>query len=237
MQLTCPDCRKPITAENVNINLGLGKCLACNAVFNVLDQIGSPLRSAQRDMPLSKPKHYRVEDFGPDLTIRWSWYNHAIWLLVFFAIIWDGFLLFWYAMAFQGIHKVNDGPMWLMLVFPLIHVAVGVGITYACLLGFINRTELKLARHELSIWHGPLPCTGNRRINPTDIRQLFCAEKYRRTKHGGTYYYSLNVLLNDGERICLINNILEATEVLYLERVLEERLQLPQERVPGDWVG
>lgn len=237
MKLTCPDCHKPISAEDVNIKLGIGKCLACDAVFNVLDQVGSPVRFTQRDMPLAKPKHYTVEDFGPDLSIRWRWYTHAIWFLVFFAIVWDGFLLVWYAAVLRSVGKADGPGFWIGLLFPLIHVAVGIGITYACVACFFNRTEIKLASSELSVWNGPLPSFGNRAVNSMEIRQLFCSEKYRRGKHGGQYYYSLNVLLQSGERIVLVDNVLEPMDVLYLERALEERLKLADERVPGDWVG
>ncbi|WP_425616462.1 hypothetical protein NA78x_000108 [Anatilimnocola sp. NA78] len=237
MKLTCPDCRKPVSAADVNIQLGIGKCVACDAVFNISDQVGSPLRGSRRNMPLKAPKHYVVDDFGPDLAIRWSWFTHAVWFLVFFALFWDGFLLMWYASAFAGLRNGLNAGAILFLVFPLIHVAVGVGITYACLCCFMNRTEIKLAGGELAVWHGPLPVFGSRRIPTMDIRQLYCTEKFQRSKHGGSFVYTLSVLLQSGERIILIGNMREPDEVLYLERALEERLKLTDERVPGDWVG
>ncbi|QDU31519.1 hypothetical protein ETAA8_66780 [Anatilimnocola aggregata] len=239
MKLTCPDCHQHISAADVNLKLGIGKCLACDAVFSVLDQVGSPLQMSRRNMPVAPPKHYVVDDFGPDLAIRWRWYTHAIWILVFFAIFWDGFLLVWYSMAFghmAGANRWEWGNL-IFLLFPLLHVAVGVGITYACLCCFVNRTEIKLAGGELAVWHGPLPSFGKRRVPTMDVRQLFCTERFQRSKHGGSYVYTLSVLLQNGERLVLIDNIREPQETLYLERALEERLKLVDERVPGDWIG
>lgn len=239
MKLTCPDCQKPVSAEDVNIKLGIGKCLACDAVFSLVDQIGQPLRSLRNSLPVAPPKHWRVDDFGPELTIRWSWYTHAIWFLVFFAIFWDGFLIVWYSIGireFLGKGQINWG-MIIMLVFPILHVAVGIGITYAVLVTFLNRTVVRVSGGELSIYQGPLPVWGNRRLSIIDICQFFCTEKSSRGKHGHSYSYSLNVLLTSGERISLINNFQDASHALYLERTLEDRLKIADERVPGDWVG
>ncbi len=239
MKLTCPDCQKPVPAEDVNIKLGVGKCLACDAVFSLADQMGQPLKSLRSNLPVAPPKHYRVEDFGPDLTIGWRWYTHAIWFLVFFAIFWDGFLIVWYSIAITALVHGNGGDAgtWIMLIFPMLHLLVGLGLTYVCLITFFNRTEIKLAGGELSVHLGPFPVWGNRRLPTVEVCQLFCTEQCHRRKHGSSYSYNVNALLQSGERISLVCNIQEAHEALYLERVLEERLKLADQRVPGDWVG
>lgn len=240
MKLTCPDCQKPVPAADVNIKLGVGKCMACDAVFAVADQLGMPMarRGGSRDLPMAAPKHWRIDDFGPDLTIGWRWYTHAIWVLVVFGIFWDGFLVVWYSIAISSLlsGKTDSGAI-IMLVFPILHLLVGVGITYACVATFINRTEVKLRSGELSVYQGPLPVWGNKRISVIDISQLFVSEQCHRRKHGYGYSYNLNALLTNGERMSLLNNVQEATEALYLERTLEERLRISDQRVPGDWVG
>lgn len=237
MKLTCPDCQKHVSAADVNIKLGIAKCLACDAVFSLVDQIGQPLRSLRNSLPATAPKHWMVEDFGSELTIRWRWYTHAIWFLVFFAIIWDGFLISWYTAAIAGLLiKFNWGSI-IMLVFPVLHLAVGVGLTYLVLTSFLNRTVVRVSGGELSIYQGPLPVWGNRRLSIIDICQFFCTESSSRGKRGYSYTYSLNALLVSGERVCLLNNFQDASEPLYLERTLEERLKIADERVPGDWVG
>ena len=240
MKLTCPDCGKMVPAVDVNIKLGVGKCLACDAVFAIAEQLGVPMarRGGGRDLPVAAPKHWRVEDFGPDLTIGWRWYTHGIWFLVVFAIIWDGFLLFWYSMAIGSLlyGKIN-GSMVLMLLFPSLHLLVGVGITYAVLATFINRTEVKLSNGELSVYLGPLPFWGNKRVSIHEVSQLFISEQCHQRKRGCGYSYNLNALLTSGERMALVSNFQEPAEALYLERVLEERLRIGDRRVPGDWIG
>jgi hypothetical protein len=238
MKLTCPDCRQPVPATDVNIKLGVGKCLACDSVFSLVDQTGRAVTPLRSNLPIAAPRHWRVDDFGPDLTIGWRWYTHAIWFLVFFAIIWDGFLFVWYTVAIgQLLSGKGDWSAVIMLVFPTLHLLVGVGITYAVFATFLNRTEVKLSSGELTVYQGPLPVWGNKRVSTIDINQLFVSEQCHQRKRGCGYSYNLNALLTSGERISLLSNIQEPAEALYLERTLEERLQLADQRVAGDWVG
>lgn len=238
MKLTCPDCRKPVSAVDVNIKLGVGKCLACDSVFSLVDQTGLAVTPLRSNLPLAAPRHWRVDDFGPDLTIGWRWYTHTIWFLVFFAIFWDGFLLVWYSIAIgQLLSGKHDWSAIIMLVFPSLHLLVGIGLTYAVLATFLNRTEIKLSSGELRVYQGPLPVWGNKRVSIIDVNQLFVSEKCHKRKRGYGYSYNLNVLLNSGERMSLLSNIQEPAEALYLERTLEERLRISDQRVAGDWVG
>lgn len=237
MKLTCPDCRKGVPAADVNIQLGIAKCLACDAVFSLVDQIGQPVPLVRNSLPVAPPKHWQVDDFGPELTISWRWYSHAVWFLVFFALFWDGFLVVWYSIGIAGLGKGMNWGSIFMLVFPMLHVAVGIGITYTVLTMFFNRTVVRLSAGELTVYQGPLPVWGNRRLSVIDICQLFCAEATNRGKHGHTYSYALSALLKSGERVCLLKNFQDPSEPLYLERTLEDRLKLTDERVPGDWVG
>lgn len=237
MKLSCPDCHQPVSAKDVNVQLGIGKCLACDSVFSLVDQIGMPLRSLRNSLPVAAPKHWVIDDFGPELTISWRWYTHAIWFLVFFAIIWDGFLIVWYTAAIAAFFTEFNWAAVIMMVFPALHLAVGFGITYVVLTSFLNRTVVRVSGGELTIYQGPLPVWGNRRLSIIDVCQFFCTESASRGKRGYSYTYTLNALLTSGERISLISNFADASHPLYLERSLEDRLKIADERVPGEWVG
>jgi hypothetical protein len=236
MKLQCPDCQKPVPAQDVNIKLGVGKCLACDAVFSLVDQIGTPMFAKRKDLPLAPPKNYRIDDFGPEITVQWSWYSHAVWFMLLFALFWDGFLLVWYGAAVGSLTSgKNLGNLWFMLLFPILHVAVGVGFTYAVLSMFVNRTVIKIASGELSVWHGPLPTWGKCRVSTADITQLFSTEHCHRRKRGHSYSYSVTALLTNGERMGLITNLQDSFEALFLERFLEEKLKIANQRVPGEF--
>ena len=95
MQLLCPNCAKPIPAEDVVSELGIAKCTACNAVFHVLDELHRPAEKPH----IGLPRRFTVEDWGPEVTIRWRWFNHSFWFLLCFCLFWDGVLFFVYAAA------------------------------------------------------------------------------------------------------------------------------------------
>src|SRR5262245_34370871 len=124
----------------------VAKCRACNAVFDFSDQLegAASARRTPGKVPLpermivmhgaagdAELASYRTAAGAPrEVTIEWRWFRPAQHLFaLLFAVCWDAFLVFWYTTA-----AVSGGP-WLVFVFPLIHVAVGVGITYGALSG------------------------------------------------------------------------------------------------------
>src|SRR5690349_6126599 len=91
MQLTCPQCRRPVAAKDVNIPLGSGRCLACRSDFNLAPQLGEVLPSPHPKSPIAAPQHWRIGDYGTNLSIRWRWYRHVAWLLlipIVFGLFW-----------------------------------------------------------------------------------------------------------------------------------------------------
>lgn len=78
--------------------------------------------------------------------------------LLGFALVWDSFLVFWYAAAIAGVSSGGgaNGGAWMMLLFPLIHVGAGVFITWTALRGLLNRTVLVLDQGTFTRRSGPI---------------------------------------------------------------------------------
>src|SRR6185503_9809473 len=92
-----------------------------------------PDPSAAPEVPI--PERYTVSRHGDELSISWRWFKPGQHLfLLFFVIAWDAFLVNWYFGAGPG-----SGDIF-FYVFPIAHVAAGIGLTYAVLTGFLNRT-------------------------------------------------------------------------------------------------
>jgi hypothetical protein len=233
MQLHCKSCGKLVRAEDVNIDQAIAKCLACHAVFSFLDQVrgaGAPPRA-----PVPMPARMRVDNWGSELTITWRWYTHAVWLLLAFCIFWDGFLFVWYA---AGIGMLTagkgDGMIWVMLLFPVLHVLVGIGLTYAVICMFINKTVVRVSMGELTVRHGPLPGPGNRRVFTHELKQLYCTEKLQRHKNSTSITYELQAQLKDGQKLTLLTGLDQLDQALYVEQQVEQHLRIPDERMPGE---
>src|SRR5215210_5592721 len=100
-----------------------------------------------------------------EVIIRRRWFSWMVIPMLVFAIVWDGFLVFWYSAAFFGKHKE-----WVMILFPLGHVCAGIGITYYVICGFLNVTDVILQPDSVRVLTHPLPWTGNRLVTLHDIR-------------------------------------------------------------------
>lgn len=233
LQLACKSCGKPVPAEDVNLDKALAKCRICHAVFDIADMVGRKVRDEADDL-VPKPRSFTVENWGPELVLSWRWYSHGIWIAIPFLVIWNGFLVVWYAAAVAGLSDDKAEPTaWFMLLFPVLHVAIGVGGIYAVLCGFFNRTVIRVSGGELSVRHGPIPYPGNRQILTADIKQLFCTETIHRGKRSSRTTYNLLVKVKEGDKITLLSGLDDLDQGLYVEQQIERHLNIQDKRVPG----
>lgn len=237
MKLVCASCQRPIPAEDINLDMAIAKCRGCDSVFSFLDTLAPASSSgtvAEPSLPVPVPKRFRVDEVGKELTISYRWFSPVSFFLIFFCIFWDGFLIVWYAIALGAIFGGKGEPMtWVMAVFPLIHVAVGIGLTYYTIATFFNRTVIRSAGGEVSVRHGPLPWYGNQRVPTSDVRQVYCTEKMRHHKHGHSISYNVNLLRRDQSKATLLSHLSELDEALFIEQKLRECLGLEDEHVAG----
>lgn len=230
--LKCPSCASPLSAENFDREHGFIKCGYCHALMTLPkagSESGGGSEAAFRprgEVPL--PQGMRIEQTAHGMAILRRWFTPAILFLVFFCIAWDGFLVFWYSVAFS-----MNGP-WIMKVFPIAHVAIGVGLTYFTIASLFNTTRIEVGRGELTIAHGPVPWKGGKRIPSSDIDQLYCKEKISRGKHGYSYTYSVWAAMKDGSSAKVIANNMETDQALFIEQQLERTLGIRDRAVPGE---
>ena len=134
MQIHCKQCSTEIPAEHINLDRMIAKCTFCNSVFSFADQVGATV-SAQPieklDVPM--PKKFKVNTLGGRLEIARKWFSSKFIALTFFTVFWDGFMIVWFGIALsQGI--------WIMAAFGTLHGAVGIGLLYYVLAGYLNKT-------------------------------------------------------------------------------------------------
>ena len=232
MQLTCPECRQNIPAEDVDLSTALAKCRRCQTVFSFQSIVQKQQARApqfQLREPIDVPAAFHVDDWPSEFKVRWRWFRGLYLVLGIFCGFWDGFLVIWYAGAILG------GAPWMFLVVPLLHVAVGVGLTYVVLGGLLNSSTLRLAGGELSIEYGPVPWKGGRRLAAREIEQLYC--QYRANPSKGsqtTNVYDVHAILSDTSDIVLVSGLTEPLQALYLEQQFEQRLGIVDRAVDGE---
>jgi len=173
-----------------------------------------------------RPREVTLQKRGERLELSWRWFSWKYLPLAFFCVAWDGFLCFWYSIAF------STGAPWIMIVFPIAHLAVGVGLTYSTLAGFFNHSRIVVDRDKFLVSHGPLPWFGNLQVPVTQVKQLYCKEKPGKNNSGPTF--QLSVILKDGRKKDLLSNLNSPEIGFYMEYQIENWLNIPDRPVRGE---
>jgi len=220
--LRCPTCGGKITT------LPNSSRVVCEYCGNEHIVRGLAHPEPQSRGPAPQPAEIAVEREGRSLTLVRRWFSWKYIPLLFFCIAWDGFLLFWYSMAFSG-----KAP-WIMIVFPMAHVAVGVWLTYSTVAGFFNRTYVEITPQEIAVWHDPFPWPGEATIATPAVKQIYCKEKVSQGRRSTSYHYDLYVVLSDGRARKLVSGLESPDVALFIEQQMEGWLRIPDRPVPGE---
>ena len=180
-------------------------------------QIGAPM-----------PGNVTVNDHGTGVTLSYRWYSPKFIFLIFFCIFWDGFLFVWYRQA------LSDNAPILMILFPLLHVAVGVGLTYYTVAGFLNKTIVEVTREGVAISHVPLPWLGNKTIPVSELTQLYREEVVSQGNRSTRVRYQLSAITRENKKIKLLTGIDTADVALFLEQEIEKWLAIRDTKVSGE---
>jgi hypothetical protein len=257
MKINCTGSGAGIPVEDVNLDRLVAKCRKCNCVFDFSEQIGSatgtigttkarrrafvglPARMKvivdQREIGNADDYRHAAASRRGDFVVRRRWFDPSTHIFMgFFCVFWDGFLVVWYSMVTTGLHGAPSGFGLLFFLFPLIHVSVGVGLTYALVAAIFNTTEVGVRGETFFVRHGPIPWRGNRVLPARSITQFFCEEKLTTSKNGVSRTYNLSAILEGGERVRLVSNLSEVEQVLFLEHALEDRLGIVDVAVAGE---
>ncbi|HEY9072086.1 MAG TPA: hypothetical protein VIV61_17640 [Candidatus Ozemobacteraceae bacterium] len=232
--MNCPYCGSPVPSSDVNIVRLIAKCKSCNEVFS-FGEGGAPVSghpAAKRGAePPPMPANLQAAVIGDTLHIRYKWFRPSILFLMFFAIAWDSFLVFWYSAAIF----VSGPEKFIMLLFPIAHLAVGVAITYAVLCGLFNTTTVSVSRGALGIRHAPFSWGfGNILVPVGELDQLYCRSEKSHSKNGTTTTYSLHAILTNGKHLDLIKNLEDRDLASYLEYAIEGHLGIEDRPVSGE---
>jgi len=177
-----------------------------------------------------RPNQVKIQKKNGALQLSWRWFSLKYIPLAFFCVAWDAFLCFWYSVALG----MPNTP-WIMIVFPIAHLAVGVGLTYSTLAGFLNTTTIKIDRQFFVVQHDPLPWTGEIKTPISQLEQFYCKERRSSSKNGVHFTYQLNAVLKDGRDLSLVSNLESPDIALFLEQQIEGWLNIPDTDVIGEY--
>ncbi len=230
--LRCKSCNALLDRDSIDLDRGVATCPYCRAVMRIARRDGSRPADGPPRPRIALPKRFEIDDSGGEFRISYRWFSWIVLFLVPFTVFWCGFLVMWYGMAgamdAPGLFKL------FFLLFPLLHVGVGLGMAYFCAAMFLNRTTLLVRDGELTVSHGPLPWWGGDSYPTRDIEQLFCVEKITSSEEGKNVSYVLNAQLKGRGKKALLTGLHDADQALFLEQQLESHLKIEDRPVAGE---
>ncbi|MFK7936995.1 MAG: hypothetical protein AB8G22_26000 [Saprospiraceae bacterium] len=190
--------------------------------------------ASDREPYLHVPEHFSVEELITELQISWRWYTPMYYFTAFFSLIWMGFLAFFYYLMLAG--GITDSEFgYVTLLFPIIHVVAGIGITYWTICGFVNTTTVVIDVYDIMVNHHPLPWPGGKVvIDKKTVEQLYVTEKVNRGKNNTSVTYRVHAILKSGKSKVLLKGITDKDEAQFLERKMEKFLRIEDRPVTGE---
>ena len=225
--LKCPNCASPIREEDYDQEQGTIRCSYCGTLM--LPPRTQRSGGFRARPPVALPAGMKLESTVRGLLIFRRWFNWSILFLIPFCIVWNSFLVGFYTSTSGG------NVPWFVRLFPLAHVAVGVGLSYYTLAMLFNRTRVEVTHGSVTVSHGPLPWTGWREIAAGFIDQLYCKEIIRRNKNGVSTHYEVWVVLSDGTHSRLVAAGMEPEQALYIEQQIEGALDIKDRAMAGEY--
>lgn len=224
-ELKCRNCGSPLKTEDISPQISAARCSHCGSIF-ALPVAGGEKKYARPEVSL--PKRIQIEERMDGLTITRRWMTHSIWILLFFTVVWNGFMVMWNGMALSR----GDGRM---ALFSILHVSIGIFLIYMVLATFLNTTKVIVSGDFVTVRIGPLPWLGNKRLMKGELEQLYCTERVKHSKNGPSVTYQVEVILIGNRRETLIKGLKSYDQALFIEQQLEKNLSISDIPVSGEY--
>ncbi len=119
------------------------------------------------------------------------------------------------------------------LLFPILHILIGLNLTYYVLCRWFNCTRVRVGQGELSVRNGPLPWPGNKVVRTGDLKQLYAKEMVSRDRKGTSSSFEVRAITHSGRNILIVTDLESSEQALFIEQNIEQRLGIENEPVPG----
>ena len=181
------------------------------------------MKAAQQ--PASIPEGLDLIESVNLTTIRRVWLSWKIAFLIPFAIIWNGFIFFWYSQALK-----SHAPL-MMVIFPILHVAVGVGLIYFIIASLVNKTDIECNAMGVRVRTYPVPWLGNCAVRADEIKGLVVRERFANNANSNQnrVTYCVMYIVPSRKEKKLVGGLTASEQADFIARVIRNILGLPEE--------
>ncbi|MCP4752358.1 MAG: hypothetical protein GY866_15805 [Proteobacteria bacterium] len=226
MKVTCDVCHKEIETVDIDLDKGIARCPGCNTVFDCSSKLESVGKYRRDKIGLPGSIKLRKEDGS--LKIEYRWLSSQLMYLTPFCLAWDALPVIWYVRT--SMLESNPG----MLLYLIVHLLVGIGLTYYCLAGFLNKTTVSVADGNLQVRDTPLTFLRNMAIPNDQLDQLYAMEKVHRGRKISWSSYEVHAITKPGRIVRLVAGLNNSEQALYIEQVVEDHLGILDRPVEGE---
>ncbi len=173
------------------------------------------------------PENTIIETQEDHITIKIPWYKHIAWFLLFFAIFWDGVMFIALSSAPAGV-----------ILFMMLHLGVGIAITWYMICLFLNQTSVIINRDGFSITTSPLffPGFGDVTVHREDFTQIYVKEKVRNNRRSTSVTFTLSLLDKEGRTRSLPFSCDDPEQALFIKDKIETYMDIKRMEVEGEYI-
>jgi hypothetical protein len=178
---------------------------------------------------ISLPGNFSLTEGSREIVIEKKWFTLAHLGTLVFALLWNSFTFFFYSLMMAGNVSI------IILLFPVLHLMVGIWLMYYAICGFFNKTVIRANQYEISVRHVPLPWNGDKLVERACIQQLYILEQTKKHRGSLIYSYDVQVMILDGRTVCLVKGLDTPEEALFIEKKIEQFLRIEDFPVEGEY--
>lgn len=239
--LECKHCHAPLPKDDLAMNNDVIVCEFCSTVHYMNPQdVSYPEKSKRREKnKRSKPDKFTLNRMPDGLEITYRWLGKQHKGLLFFAILWNAFIVFFTAiMFFAGFDDSDiDSPV-AVLCFMIPFYAVGIGMAWYVLAGYLNRTNIRIRGNGIETNHAPIPMFGaaNKRIDRKHIAQIYCIRRVAYTSNDvPVYVYDVHYVKDGGDDYDLVKGVDSLNKAIFIEQQIEHLYRIEDAGVDDEY--
>ncbi|MBX2880160.1 MAG: hypothetical protein KTR32_09530 [Granulosicoccus sp.] len=228
--LICRNCGAGLEAERIDTSLGVVTCSHCGSLHEIPNELPADSPGTKADTPYVKPapkdvalpSRFNVQRAANSMEVSWP-----------AGGLFHGLVLSLIAAGFAHV-ALNSGMLFLL--------AGSAGILYFALVRAFNKHRIRVDSARLQVTQGPFPWPGSRKLDASDIEQLYATEHETRTTNENRdnlrnrvrKYYKLTANTRNNERITILGGLGDPHQALWLEREIERLLGIVDRQVAGE---
>lgn len=232
--MICRNCGAGLEIQGINTSLGVVTCSHCGSLHDIPNDSAERSSGSSNVSAIAKKSVRREVALPRRFKVRRT--SGGMEIIKSAGGIFPGIVLSVIAAAFA--HVAVTSGMWILLI-------ASVGLFYFAAVRAFNELRIRVDGARLEITQGPLPSPGTRKLDSSDILQLYATAHESRQETGSgsdrrvnvRKHYRLLANTKSSGRVTILGGLSDPHQALWLEQEIERLLGIVDEPVAGEYTG